>query len=77
MEDKKMKTQHIEVTGGGLKCDNPECDWKDVSIPFTEFKGWINKPCPSCGENVLTEQDYQNAESLMMAVDITNGGIVK
>lgn len=29
-----MEHKKIEVTENGLKCDNPNCDWKDNSIKF-------------------------------------------
>jgi len=62
--------KNIEIEDTGLQCDN--CDWKDKSITFDIYKNWIDKPCPKCGENVLTEEDYTNAETLRNAIDILN-----
>lgn len=64
--------ENIEVSGGGLQCDNPKCDWKDESIAHADFKDWLNKPCPKCGENVLTQEDLYNAEVLDFAVSMVN-----
>jgi hypothetical protein len=50
---------NIETSGGGLQCDNPNCDWKDTTIKIDETL--IGMKCPKCGENVLTEEDYVNA----------------
>ena len=54
MSEPKLKVEHT-----GLKCDNPNCDWKDTTITVEDYPNWINKPCPKCGENVLTEEDYK------------------
>ena len=37
-----------------------ECDNCDYVIPFLEIdsKQFIDKPCPECRENLLTEKDY-------------------
>lgn len=36
----------------GIKCDNPECDFKDMSVNFEDYKNWVNRPCPKCGTNL-------------------------
>ena len=65
--------KYIEVIGNaGLVCDNPSCDWDDKSITLDQSKTWINAPCPKCGENVLTEEDYNNAEMLYNMIDMLN-----
>ena len=43
---------------GGIKCDNPNCNYKDESVRSEEYYKWINKPCPICGHNLLTGKDY-------------------
>lgn len=41
----------------GIKCDNPACGWSDMEAKFDpEF--WLNKPCPNCGSNLFTPEDY-------------------
>lgn len=71
MEENK-KPNHIEIISeGGLKCDNPNCSYTN-DVKFEEYPNWINKPCPNCGENLLTEQDYINAESLRMTIELIN-----
>lgn len=61
MEDKK---QNLEITESGLQCDNPNCDWVDATIKFADHEQWLNKPCPKCGENVLTEEDHLRSKLL-------------
>lgn len=56
----------------GLKCDNPNCDWEDMSIKQGEYESWINKPCPKCGENVLTQDDYLRAVIVRMMASVIN-----
>lgn len=61
-ENKEISLQ-LEATG--LQCDNPKCDWVDASIKMDDYKDWLNKPCPKCGQNVLTEEDHVNAQILV------------
>lgn len=42
----------------GIKCDNEECGWKDPTVPYEDYPKYIDKPCPCCGANLLTRQDY-------------------
>jgi len=57
----KDQEKRIEVNSGGLQCDNPACDWTDPTVQVKDYKNWLNAPCPKCGENVLTEEDLDNA----------------
>lgn len=62
----------LEINIGGLQCDNSDCDFKDMSIKVEEYEQWLNKPCPKCGENLLTEDDYRNAQFLLEMVKVAN-----
>jgi len=64
--------KNIEIQTHGLICDNPKCDWKDESISFDKFIDYVNAPCPQCGENVLTDNDYQNVVTLFEQIDRVN-----
>jgi hypothetical protein len=64
--------KNIEVERNGLQCDNPNCDWKDEQINFDNFKDYLNTPCPKCGENVLTETDYENTLKFYEQIDFIN-----
>ena len=64
--------KRIEEVGNGLKCDNPECDWKDETIKSDDMEKYLNAPCPKCGENILTEQDYKNTKLVLSMVDFIN-----
>jgi hypothetical protein len=64
--------ENVEITQNGLQCDNPNCDWKDTTIPAEDFVNWVDKPCPTCGENVLTEKDFNNWQAVMITASMLN-----
>ena len=64
--------KNVEMNIIGLKCDNPDCDYNDDTIPFEDYEKYINKPCPKCGENLLTQEDYDETMDLMGAMDMIN-----
>lgn len=43
----------------GIKCDTPHCNYRDDTIQFEDYPNWINKPCPICGRNLLTQKEYE------------------
>ena len=53
-------------------CDNPTCDYKVVNktgkVDLEELKKYINKPCPKCSENLLTQKDYDTARRMIKIV---------
>ena len=52
---------HLEKTNnGGIKCDNPKCDFLDQDSPDERIAEWLNVPCPKCGENLLTQKDLDS-----------------
>lgn len=57
---------NCNVTGGGLKCDNPNCDFVDMSIAIEDYDKWLNKPCPKCGANLLTQEDYDAIKMMLV-----------
>lgn len=44
-----------------ILCDNEQCDFVEENVAVSSLKEWVNRPCPKCGENLLTEQDYENS----------------
>lgn len=54
----------------GIKCD--KCDYKDMSVRFEDYKKWLNKPCPKCGANLLTIEDYISTKALIITTNIIN-----
>ena len=47
-----------KLSVGGIKCDTDGCGWNDMSILVKDYRDWLNKPCPDCGGNLLTQEDY-------------------
>lgn len=43
----------------GITCDNPKCDYENRIIDPSQYEFWVNKPCPKCGQLLLTEQDLK------------------
>lgn len=63
----------IEIgKSGGVYCDNPSCDWSDEAVNMTDSDKYLNKPCPKCGEIVLTQEDLNKSKKLMDAINLIN-----
>lgn len=48
----------------GIKCDNVKCDYSDKEVKSSDYAKYLNKPCPKCGENLLTEKDYKVVQKM-------------
>ncbi len=47
-----------------IKCDY--CDWvNDTPTLESELESWLNKPCPKCGKNLLTEMDFKKHKKFL------------
>ena len=62
-----MKALHIEC--GGIVCDNPKCSYENKDARLHEYKQYLNKPCPKCGENLLTQE---NMDTISYLIDLSN-----
>ena len=62
----------LKYSVSGIKCDTPNCDYRDMSIQRKEYKAWVNKPCPKCGGNILTEGDYKLTVNMHRITTILN-----
>lgn len=62
----------LEMSIGGLKCDNKDCDYVNMDIPTENYEQWVGAKCPKCGEILLTEEDYRNTKFLLGVVDLAN-----
>lgn len=74
LDGEKFLSENHDLPEGldvhGLKCDNPNCDWSDMSVPFSDYESSINKPCPKCGENLLTQEDYDQVIQIKQAMEL-------
>lgn len=64
--------QALTFNVSGLKCDNPECNYKDETIQYSEYKNYINYPCPCCGSPLLTKKDYRLVKRFELFTKIFN-----
>ena len=62
----------LKINIGGIKCDNKECNFKDMSVQFEDYDNWLNKPCPKCGCNLLTQKDFDTVKILIDLTAIVN-----
>ena len=62
----------IDIWACGIKCDNPNCDFRDMSVRFEDYPKWLNRPCPKCGQNLLTEADLRTTKRAMHMAKIIN-----
>lgn len=62
----------LELNIGGIKCDNAACDFRNDNVENKDYKKWLNKPCPKCGENLLTKADYRSTKFLIILVNAIN-----
>lgn len=49
----------------GIKCDNPECNWADWSVKQEDYEQWIDRPCPICGQNLLTKECHERTNKIL------------
>jgi len=74
--NKRAKTidmeKNISFEISGIKCDNTDCDYVDETVKFDNYEQWLNKPCPKCGENLLTESDYELTKKVMSVTKTIN-----
>jgi hypothetical protein len=65
-----MEKNYTELRIGGIKCDS--CDFTDNTVKESDYHSWVNEPCPKCGANLLTEEDYEMSQVLHNAIDFMN-----
>lgn len=59
-----MKNE-FQVNSIVIKCDNEKCNYTNENISVENLNKWINKPCPKCGEILLTQENYNNYKMLI------------
>jgi predicted nucleic acid-binding Zn-ribbon protein len=61
----------------GIKCDNKGCDYKNEDVSMSDYEKWLNKPCPKCGSNLLTQADYETTKALLAFTETLNDVLPK
>ena len=71
-----MKRKLIELHQEySIVCDNKRCGYKiknETGDPNVDISGYLNSPCPNCGENLLTEEDYSNSIRALRFINWVN-----
>ena len=65
----------LKINVGGISCDNKKCSFSDMGVKFEDYNEWLNKPCPDCGCNLLTEKDFNTVKLLVGLTEIINEGV--
>ena len=65
-----MDKEPVQISISGIKCDS--CDYRNAEVPVEDYPKWVNKPCPNCGANLLTKEDYVATMHLMNIIDLFN-----
>ena len=60
------------INMGGLKCDTPGCGYVNEFVPPSDYKNWIDCPCPKCGASLLTKKDYKSFKRLLLFINTVN-----
>lgn len=63
----------IERAGEFLKCDADGCDHIET-VPVVS-EGLIGKPCPKCGADLLTREDYDGHTAIIASIKILNDAL--
>ena len=63
--------ENVKVSVGATRVHCDYCGHNIDNVPYAELGEFVNKPCPVCGEDLLTEQDYLSA---MVLIAVINGG---
>lgn len=63
--------EYIEILPiRGIKCDAVGCGYSDPSAE--DVRVYLNRPCPNCGANLLTEADLALLDAMIACVDWVN-----
>ena len=60
------------ISMGGLKCDTPGCNYINEFVPPSDYKNWIDCPCPKCGASLLTKKDYKSFKRMLYFITCIN-----
>lgn len=66
--EQENKTMTLNISG--IKCDH--CDYSDMEVEAVDYPDWLNRPCPKCGENLLTDSDYQTVLHMTEVARLVN-----
>ena len=59
-----MENKEEVLLSNSIKCDNPTCNY-EIYLKIENFKDYINKECPKCSYNLLTEDGFDDHSELI------------
>lgn len=62
----------ISTSVSGIKCDTPECDYANMEVQYVDYPNWLNRECPNCGNNLLTEKDFNALNRMLRIISFVN-----
>ena len=65
-----MSKNFLKITG--IKCDTPGCDYREDDVPMEDYEEWLDRECPLCGANLLTQDDLNTVKLMSAMVAIAN-----
>jgi predicted RNA-binding Zn-ribbon protein involved in translation (DUF1610 family) len=63
-------TTAIQTGTGNIFCD--ACGYEGPKVGFDALPEYLDKPCPDCGENLLTRKSYEAAIAAQAAIAMLN-----
>lgn len=60
----------FEFQISGIKCD--ACAYRDDAVTVEQYPDYVNKACPECGANLLTEADYKTVQLILGMTEVFN-----
>ena len=69
--------QYVACNVTYMKCDALGCDYRTEDVSNETLVTYLNKPCPKCGENLLTDKDFEEFEAHQTLAAILNKQIEK
>jgi hypothetical protein len=58
----------IKITTRGIQCDH--CAWQEPEAKIV--KAWVNCPCPVCGANLCTHEDWRALRQMIWLARVAN-----
>lgn len=60
----------VQFVISGIQCD--ACDFRDDEVKLEQYPEYVNKPCPECGANLLTEADFKTVQLMIGMSEVIN-----
>ena len=51
----------VEVRFKSISCSSKTCNYKARGVKFRNYHKWVDKPCPRCGDVLLSKSDYNRS----------------